>query len=46
MAKLTIPNSTAVVDVPDELVARYVAAGWLESKPKATPKAALKHNNK
>ncbi|MBP3044883.1 hypothetical protein KKR91_01165 [Arthrobacter jiangjiafuii] len=44
MAKLTTPNSTAVVDVPDELVARYVADGWLEEKPKAAPKAAPKRD--
>jgi hypothetical protein len=35
VAKLTAPNSTAVADVPDELVERYTAAGWTAEKPKA-----------
>jgi len=40
VARLTSPSSTAVVDVPDELVDRYTAAGWKAEKPKATPRAA------
>jgi hypothetical protein len=36
VARLTAPNSTAVIDVPDELVERYTAAGWVAEKPKAT----------
>lgn len=35
MARLTSPTSTAVIDVPDELVGRYEAAGWKAEKPKA-----------
>jgi len=46
MAKLTVPNSTAVIDVPDELVERYTAAGWTADKPKATTKAATKRDEK
>ena len=38
MARLTSPSSTAVIDVPDELVERYTAAGWVAEKPKATPR--------
>jgi hypothetical protein len=40
VAKLTAPNSTAVIDVPDELVERYTAAGWVAEKPKTTRSAA------
>lgn len=32
MARLTAPGSTAVADVPDELVERYTAAGWVAVK--------------
>lgn len=42
MAKLTVPNSTAVVDVPDELVDRYTAVGWVEQKPKKAEKKSEK----
>ena len=35
MARLVSPNSTAVIDVPDELVERYTAAGYTAEKPKA-----------
>jgi hypothetical protein len=38
VARLTSPSSTAVIDVPDELVERYTAAGWVAEKPKATPR--------
>ena len=38
MARLTSPSSTAVIDVPDELVERYTVAGWVAEKPKATPR--------
>lgn len=38
MARLTSSSSTAVIDVPDELVERYTAAGWVAEKPKATPR--------
>jgi hypothetical protein len=32
---LNAPNSTATVDVPQELVERYEAAGWTQAeKPK------------
>ncbi|MBM7847466.1 hypothetical protein JOE65_000694 [Arthrobacter roseus] len=43
MAKLKAPNSTAVVDVPDELVGRYEAAGWVAVKE---PKPASKSTQK
>ena len=46
MAKLTLANSTAVIDVPDELVERYTAAGWTAEKPKAAPKATPKREEK
>lgn len=39
MALLTTPSSTAVVNVPDELVERYKAAGWVEQKPKRAKKS-------
>lgn len=42
MARLTLANSTAVIDAPDELVERYTAAGWTAEKPKPAPKAAPK----
>jgi hypothetical protein len=42
VAKLTSPSSTAVIDVPDELVERYTVAGWAAEKPKPAPKAAAK----
>jgi hypothetical protein len=35
VARLISPSSTAVIDVPDELVGRYEAAGWKAEKPKA-----------
>ena len=39
MARLSQANSTAVIDVPDELVEKFTAAGWVEAKPaKAEPK--------
>ncbi len=40
MARLTTSSSTAVIDVPDELVERYVAAGWTKVEPKAAKPAA------
>lgn len=40
MTVLNSPNSTATIDVPEELVERYEAAGYTHAeKPKATPKA-------
>lgn len=43
MAKLTTATSTAVIDVPDELVARYEAGGWVSvEKQKPTRKPAEK----
>ena len=45
MAKLTSPSSTAVIDVPDELVERYTAAGWVAEKPKAM-RATAKRDEK
>ena len=41
MARLVSPSSTAVIDVPDELVGRYEVAGWTaeKSKPKSTSKS-------
>ena len=44
MARLTSPSSTAVIDVPDELVERYTAAGWVAEKPKATTRATAKRD--
>ncbi|WDF34550.1 hypothetical protein PTW37_06530 [Arthrobacter agilis] len=38
MTRLTSPSSTAVIDVPDELVGRYEASGWKTEKPKAERK--------
>ena len=46
MARLISASSTAVIDVPDELVERYTAAGWKAEKPKAAPKAAPKRDEK
>ena len=46
MANLTAPNSTAVINVPDELVERYTVAGWVAEKPKAAPKTAAKRDEK
>lgn len=46
MARLTSPSSTAVIDVPNELVERYTSAGWSAEKPKAAPKATAKRNEK
>lgn len=40
MAELNSPSSTAVVDVPDELVESYVAQGWTrveKDEPKRKP---------
>ena len=34
MAALNPPLSTAVVDVADDLVERYEAAGWTKVQPK------------
>ena len=42
MAKLTAPNSTAVIDVPDELVERYTVAGWTAEKPKRSARQESK----
>ena len=46
MARLTLANSTAVIDVPDELAERYTAAGWTAEKPKPAPKPATKRVEK
>ena len=46
MAKLTAPNSTAVIDVPDELVERYTVAGWTAEKPKRSAKQEPKEPSK
>lgn len=32
MARLSPATSTAVIDVPDELVEKYKAAGWVDAK--------------
>lgn len=41
MTVLSAPNSTAKADVPEELVARFEAAGWVRvNKPKPTRKKA------
>jgi hypothetical protein len=41
VTRLTLPNSTATVDVPKELVERYEKAGWTQAeKPK--PKTSAK----
>jgi hypothetical protein len=40
MVALNAPSSTAVVDVPEELVESYVAQGWTrqdEAEPKRKP---------
>jgi hypothetical protein len=46
VARLTSPSSTAVIDVPDELVERYTAAGWTAEKPKAASRASAKREEK
>jgi hypothetical protein len=46
VARLVSPSSTAVIDVPDELVERYTAAGWAAEKPKAASKTAAKRDEK
>ncbi|MFJ4997114.1 hypothetical protein ACIP5T_03110 [Microbacterium sp. NPDC088619] len=41
MTALNLPDSTATVDVPEELVERYEKAGWMrveKPKPKTTAK--------
>lgn len=41
MTALNTPNSTATVDVPEELVERYEQAGWTRvEKPKRSVKRA------
>lgn len=43
MARLNPPESTSVVDVPEALVPRYVAAGW---SPVKTSSASRKRSAK
>ena len=39
MAQMNPPNSDAVVDIADDLVERYEAAGWSTKKSTAKPAA-------
>lgn len=39
MTVLTAPDSTATIDLPEELVERYEQAGWVQvEKPKTSAK--------